>query len=391
MADRGVHTRAQDGIVWERHRGMEYYLMRKDEVVTICNLTEDGQMISWSDRFRNPELAPLEHRTHRAYLRRWWQNRQIPVSQGHLESMLTEKGLADSGEFLIRNLGLSLTDYYWMKPVGSVLKWKDVSLFRNDFKENILQSIDAGWNKTPRSFTPNSSLRGELEKSWLIRKGERYLVKGNHGELSSESINEVIASEFHKAQGYDNFTEYSLLRIKDRPYDFGCCAQAFTDENRELISAYAVLTSEKKPSGMSPYEHLIRLGGAHGMDQDQFRADLEYQILSDYLLTNTDRHMENIGILRDADSLKWIRMAPIFDTGKAFAAGGVVPYTEESMLWKSTVSSPRSERFSDSSGTKAESIWRGCCRPMWFDRNMKQTVKYHPAGSNISSDCIRKK
>ena len=65
------------------------------------------------------------------------------------------------------------------------------------------------------------------------------------------------------------------------------------------------------------------------MDEEQLRADLEYQILSDYLLTNTDRHMENIGVLRDADSLKWIRMAPIFDTGKAFAAGGVVPYTEE--------------------------------------------------------------
>ena len=39
--------------------------------------------------------------------------------------------------------------------------------------------------------------------------------------------------------------------------------------------------------------------------------------------------MENIGILRDAESLKWIRMAPIFDTGRAFAAGSVVPYTEE--------------------------------------------------------------
>ena len=308
---------------------MEYYLMRKDETVTICSLTDDGQMISWSDNFKNPELAPLEHRGHRAYLRRWWQNRQIPVGQGHLENMLLEKGVADSGEYLIRNLGLSLTDYYWMKPVGSVLKWKDVNLFQNDFRENILQAIDAGWSKEPRSFTPNSSLRGELEKSWIIRKGKRYLVKGNHGELSSESINEVLATEFHNAQGYDNYTAYSLLQIKDRPYDFGCCAQAFTDEHKELISAHAILTSERRPQGMSAYEHLIKLGGAHGMDEEQLRADLEYQILSDYLLTNTDRHMENIGVLRDADSLKWIRMAPIFDTGKAFAAGSVVPYTEE--------------------------------------------------------------
>ena len=38
--------------------------------------------------------------------------------------------------------------------------------------------------------------------------------------------------------------------------------------------------------------------------------------------------MENIGFLRDADTLKFIRMAPIFDTGRAFAAGSVVPYTQ---------------------------------------------------------------
>ena len=61
----------------------------------------------------------------------------------------------------------------------------------------------------------------------------------------------------------------------------------------------------------------------------QFRKDLEYQILTDYLLTNIDRHMDNIGVLRDARTLKFIRMAPIFDTGRAFATGFVTPYTDD--------------------------------------------------------------
>ena len=39
--------------------------------------------------------------------------------------------------------------------------------------------------------------------------------------------------------------------------------------------------------------------------------------------------MDNIGVLRDARTLKFIRMAPIFDTGRAFATGFVTPYTDD--------------------------------------------------------------
>ena len=47
------------------------------------------------------------------------------------------------------------------------------------------------------------------------------------------------------------------------------------------------------------------------------RGFLEYQILTDFVLTNTDRHLNNFGILRDSQTLKFIRMAPIFDSGNS--------------------------------------------------------------------------
>ena len=308
---------------------MEYFLMRKDEVVTLCNMTSDGQMISWSDRFKNPELAPLENRTSKDYLRRWWANRQIPVQQGRIAEMIKEKKLVDTGHYLINNLGLSLTDYYWMKPVDSGLKWADVNLYENDFKDDLLQKSLVSRGPTKFKLTPNSSLRGELEKSWIIKDGERVLVKGNRSKLSSESLNEVIATELHQKQGYDNYTVYSLIKIKDKPYDYGCCARSFTSNKVEFVTAYSIITSEEKPDTVSNYEHLINVAGKHGIDMEQFRADLEYQIMTDYLLTNVDRHMENIGVLRDAETLEFIRMAPIFDTGRSLGVGGVVPYTEE--------------------------------------------------------------
>ena len=47
------------------------------------------------------------------------------------------------------------------------------------------------------------------------------------------------------------------------------------------------------------------------------RKDLDYQILTDFLITNEDRHLANMGILRDAKTLRFQRMAPIFDSGNS--------------------------------------------------------------------------
>ena len=301
---------------------MEYFLMRKDDVITICDFTPEGEMISYHPDFADFEKAPLEYRAFSDYLKRWWRSRQVSMGRKNLERMLHTNGISGCGKFLLKNLGLSLTDYYWIKPVNRNIKWADVNLFDNDFKENVMTSISD-------EIAPNSSIGGELEKSWIIKDGKRCLLKGNHGELSSESINEAIAAKLHEMQGYSNYTKYELIHIKEKPYDWGCLSQAFTSQELELVSANAVMTSEKCPEGRSRYEHLIKVAGHHGMDEKQFRRDLEYQILTDYVLSNTDRHMDNIGILRDAQTLKFIRMAPIFDTGRALGARGVVPYTEE--------------------------------------------------------------
>lgn len=38
-------------------------------------------------------------------------------------------------------------------------------------------------------------------------------------------------------------------------------------------------------------------------------------IVIDYLLANTDRHYNNFGAIRNANSLEWIGSAPIYDSG----------------------------------------------------------------------------
>lgn len=112
--------------------------MRKDEVITICDIDEQGNMLAFSHNFRNPELAPPGYSAYTDHIQRWWRGRQIPIRQGRLEEMLRRKGFDEPGGYLLHNLGLSLTDYYWIKPVDSALRWKDVNLFENDFREDLL-------------------------------------------------------------------------------------------------------------------------------------------------------------------------------------------------------------------------------------------------------------
>ncbi len=288
--------------------------MRKDTALLILEINNNGGIEKFSKEGLDDPLLPLQYKADKnEWLKKWWSERAIPLGQGRVDQMLIEKGLLGPGDYLVKNLGLSLTDYYWIKPIDSKLHWADVNLFVNDFKENILVGIDNSF----KSFSPNSSLQGQLEKSWQIRNGKRYLVKGNRDDLSCESLNEVFASLLHKKQGYENYIPYSLLKIKGRPYDYGCKSELFTDQNRELVSAWAIITSKKKPGHLNDYEHFIEVCGEHGIDTVQLRKDLEYQIMTDYILSNRDRHMNNISVLRDAKTLKFIRMAPIYDTGKS--------------------------------------------------------------------------
>lgn len=309
---------------------MYYYLMRKNEPLTMVELNEYGQLV-WANcqNVKNEELLPMELATARNRLSIWWKHRSVPSRQGKVAELLKEKGLQYSEEYLAENLGLSLTDYYWIKPVDSSLEWKNLNFFDNDFRnEIILEGNDKNYSK----YTPNASIQGALEKKWSIIDKKRYLIKGNKDNLSTESINEVIANKIHEMQEFGNYTPYALFEIKKRNYNYGCISKLFTSQKEELISAYAVVTSEKQPNDKSSYEHFIAVCKKHGMDETQLRMELEYQIQIDFIMSGRDRHLNNVAILRDADTLKFERMAPIFDSGKSMFIRQNIPKNNKGLL-----------------------------------------------------------
>jgi len=65
------------------------------------------------------------------------------------------------------------------------------------------------------------------------------------------------------------------------------------------------------------YSIIVELAAKYGLPEARTREHLDIQTIVDYLITNRDRHQENIGFLRDPDTLKILCTAPIYDSGSS--------------------------------------------------------------------------
>ena len=296
-----------------------FILMHKNDPVCAISIDAVSGSIVRAAKPTNPELLPLGGNIDSAMLKKWWQRRAVPMGQGKIQRILEQLGIATPQEYLVKNLGLSLTDHYWIKPLDMELGWDDINLFTNDFRDPVgdMQfGIESVQELPANAFSPSSSVQGELRKKWIIADGKRCLVKGNHGSNSQESLNEVVATLLHKKQAKQPYVTYNTMRMGDHQQIF-CVCESFTSDTIELLPAIDIVESKKKDNAMSMYEHFVAVCLAHDLEETKVRSFLEYQIMTDFIITNTDRHMNNFGILRDTKTLKFIGMAPIFDSGNS--------------------------------------------------------------------------
>lgn len=311
-----------------------YSLMHRDDPVCAISIDTVSGAILRVSKPVSPELLPLGGSIDSAMLKKWWQRRAVPVGQGKIQRILEQMGIATPQEYLVKNLGLSLTDHYWIKPLDMELGWTDINLFINDFRDPVgdMQfglKLDVIQDLPVNVFSPSSSTQGDLIKRWIIVDGKRCLLKGNLGGNSQESLNEIVATMLHQKQGKVPYVSYSTMRLGDNQQIY-CFCESFTSNEIELIPAIDIVESKKEDNAVSMYEHFIHVCTKHGMDEGMVRTFLEYQTLADFVLTNTDRHLNNFGVLRNANTLEFIGMAPIFDSGN-------------SMFWQN----PRLPEYSD--------------------------------------------
>ena len=297
---------------------MRYELMHRDILAAVVEISEDGalqRIVSVRDRAHFPfGTAPKEGSLDPTGLKRWWDNRRIPMSRADLENV---RGIvlpkeASSLSLLLACNGLSLSDSFWIRKEGEETSFEELNFFTNDYSYD-LGDVLVGKKKDQCSslMSPDSTSEGNLKKRWKTIDGDRVLLKSGTPPYCYEVFNEVIASRVCAWLGIPH-VEYWLVNEDGAPYS--ACSD-FVSYSQDFVTAYMIYNGAKKHNDESLFSFFLRRYQELGVEEPRRR--LEEMLLVDFLLGNEDRHLNNFGLIRDARTLRFVGVAPIFDTGSS--------------------------------------------------------------------------
>ena len=318
---------------------MKYILMNKNTEVLVAEYNEVSKFFDRIIEVKNIHYAPYiiegiyeegdeNSNALKTNLSEWFKGRGIPSSRDKLDLLLHRLNIDTPSELLDKVFGLSLSDQYWIKPYNSDITYDDVNFFDNDFDYAPFLEASLSLNskvvtKEASLKTPNNTTDGMLKKAWVIEDGVRYLLKGGYKTDVLQPFNEVLASMICDRLGFSH-VPYTLTTYKDQVVSKCPC---FITRNTELITAYQIKNNMKRYDSREDYETYIKKLEEEGIDNA--RIKMENMYILDYLIMNEDRHLNNFGIIRDVNTLKWVDVAPIFDNGQSL---NVQDYNEDEVV-----------------------------------------------------------
>ena len=318
---------------------MKRILMNKDTEVLVAEYDEAVKAFTRIIEVKDIHYAPYiiesiyeegdeNSNALRTNLSEWFKGRGIPSWRDKLDLLLYRLNIDTPSELLDKAFGLSLSDQYWIKPYNSDITYDDVNFFDNDFDyaeflEASLSLNSKGITRESSLRTPNNTTDGMLKKAWVIEDGVRYLLKSGYKYEVMQPFNEVLAFMICERLGFEHVS-YTLDVYKDTVVSKCPC---FISRDTELITAYQIKNNMKRYDSVEDYEAYIKKLEDEGIVDA--RIKIENMFILDYLIMNEDRHLNNFGILRDVNTLKWVDVAPIFDNGQSL---NIQDYNEDEVV-----------------------------------------------------------
>lgn len=304
----------------------QYALMHKNDICGSLMIDDEtGSLRIYKDN--GSGLSPFLGNADTRRMKHWWEGRAVPASRNMMKEVLKQANCPNTKMYLAKNLALSMTDSYWIRPLDMELRYEDVKLSSmNPFSNNKVPYHNA------TSYDANASLGGQMEKYWDIGTNTPILVKESYKYFGQQAINEVFATFLHNLQ--ETMIPYVLYSI-GHTEDNGlyCKCDAFTNDTVELVSAYEVIEGSKLQNDKSLYDNYIQICSGLGIDSQEIRNFMDYQTLTDFIISNTDEHLGNFGILRDSNTMKYLGPAPIYDSGNSmFFRDSSVSHSRLSLL-----------------------------------------------------------
>lgn len=288
-----------------------YHLMNKDEIVLEFRILK-GFDYSIEEVKKFTDKVPIGFTD----ISTWVHSRQAPKHREYIEVLLNLCQINNIKDFLNITYALSLNDCFWVKPIDSKLNWKDVSLYSNDFNESITHLAFNGeglYGLDVTTTSPEFGTDGSFAKCWVKDDNDSiYLLKrGSHGFCNSglEPYSEFYASQVSK-EICESFVNYDLIKYHK---ELACSCKLFSNEEIGYTPIINVLGRSKSVDEIIKYFDSIGSGEL-----------LRSMIVLDGVIVNTDRHLNNYGVLFNNENLELLGMAPVFDNNMS-----LLPYAME--------------------------------------------------------------
>ena len=185
---------------------------------------------------------------------------------------------------------LSLSDCYWLKHEGEDEVFKHISPYHISFWDG---TGDYQGGAIPTIYTS-----GAVSKYWLDR--DRLYKQGCSVEL--EAYNLAVDLDI------------PCNKVEEAPDKTGIIIYNIT--NSDVMLEPAICSGKFKGTFFPTIDEVITNFGEAGLRMLAFDA----------ITGNTDRHLENFGFLRNANTGEYLGMAPLYDFDHTLEADGVKDY-----------------------------------------------------------------
>lgn len=241
----------------------------------------------------------------------WLDDRAIPFNRYNL-SRYIERGKTPK-QWMLSNNAFSFVDHYWIMKEGSHLSWNEVKEKYNDTDEFFMIANNPVVVKYKGH---NSTLGGELEKFWYRENNQLCLAKKVTENMQILAVREIVASLIYSRLNVIDYCDYSLFQNSNLQV-VGCRCKSFLNDGEELITAYDLLEEYNYVSLPDTVGLLLKLTSDYDADIKGVQKYLDVQTIIDFLIMNKDRHLGNIGFIRDSETLQITRCVPVYDSGSS--------------------------------------------------------------------------
>ena len=244
----------------------------------------------------------------------WNLMRKIPDKRIGLSAIKTE-----FPKLLHYHNMFSLSDQYWFQH-NQKETYNKLNYFNNSYYYELGKAFLSPWEvekQTVRKESPDLTTNGVLPKRWIqMEDGTSYLIKAGSKDANQSPITEILASMFLERLDIIPFVKYEL---KADGLKMCSICRNFIDSNTEFVPLTHVYNKvpRNKPKE-TVFNHIVKQSVSYGLNENYVKNYLYNMIAADAIIQNHDRHLNNFGYIRDVESGKILKFAPLFDSGSAF-------------------------------------------------------------------------